>query len=146
MFSHQQIRKPLLATFQQIRSKRTTAISPEVQKLVTQLSVLSAGRKQPRLLKLCNEDYVKHQIITKAWSQLRNQKKKSDEALLNKQLDSMSFACEELKKISPELYNLANKKEYGKRFPLEIRVPTEYPPRNIWYYDYVPPVAKDSKK
>ncbi|GMF08293.1 unnamed protein product [Ambrosiozyma monospora] len=146
MFLHQQIRKPLLATFQQIRSKRTTAISPEVQKLVTQLSVLSAGRKQPRLLKLCNEDYVKHQIITKAWSQLRNQKKKSDEALLNKQLESMSFACEELKKISPELYNLANKKEYGKRFPLEMRVPTEYPPRNIWYYDYVPPVAKGSKK
>ena len=47
-----------------IRFKRqsTTAnqLNASTQKIVNQLSVLSASRKQPQLLKLCNEDLIKH--------------------------------------------------------------------------------------
>lgn len=124
---------------QQCRLKRSKAgLSPEAQKVVSQLSVMSAGRKMPRLLKLCNEDYVKHKTIMKAWSIEKKHKVEKQKLTLKKQYESMRNASEDLKHTSPKLFALANEHEYGKRFPLEIRIPTEYPPRQIWYYDYVP--------
>ncbi|ODV83446.1 hypothetical protein CANARDRAFT_203174 [[Candida] arabinofermentans NRRL YB-2248] len=132
---------------QQIRNKRTRAgLSPEVQRVVSQLSVLSAGRKQPRLLKLCNEDYVKHLTVTKAWSLLRRAKKQEHEEQLKKQYESIKEANEDLKSVNKALFEVANKPEFGRRFPLEIRVPTDYPTRQLWYYDYVPPAVETPEK
>jgi large subunit ribosomal protein L40 len=112
--------------------------NPQQEKIVNQLSVMSAGRKQPRLLKLCNEDYIKHRTVMKAWSLIRKNKKEQKNEILRKQYESMEEASEELQKLSPQLYEIANQHQYGKRFPLELRVPTEYPPRQIWFYDYFP--------
>lgn len=124
---------------QQCRLKRSKAgLSPEAQKVVSQLSVLSAGRKMPRLIKLCNEDYVKHKTIMKAWSLERKNKIEQQKITLKKQYESMKKASEDLKFASPKLFTIANEHEYGKRFPLEIRIPTDYPPRQLWYYNYVP--------
>lgn len=129
---------------QQVRAK-STALNPQLERIVNQLSVLSAGRKQPRLLKLCNEDYIKHKTVMKAWSVLRKSKKQYRLDTLKKQYESMEEAAEELQKLSPELYEIANQHQHGKRFPLEMRVPTEYPPRQIWFYDYFPKIG-DSKQ
>lgn len=127
--------KPL----QQVRYKRDKAsLNPQLEKIVNQLSVLSAARKQPRLLKLCNEDYVKHRTVMKAWSVYRKAKIQQKEELLKKQYESMEAAAEELQKLDAKLYDIANEHQYGKRFPLEMRVPTEYPPRQIWFYEYFP--------
>lgn len=126
---------------QQLRFK-SVSINPQTERVINQLSVLSAGRKQPRLLKLCNEDYVKHRTVMRAWSLYRNQKIRQHQESLKKQYESMEEAAVELKKLSPELYEIANQHQYGKRFPLELRVPTEYPPRQIWFYDYFPKADK----
>ncbi|GME70027.1 unnamed protein product [[Candida] boidinii] len=133
------------ATLQFVRGKRTKGVDPAVQRIITQLSVMSAARKQPKMLKLCNEDYVKHQTISKAWSLIRKEKKARNSELLSKQLDSIKIANEDLKNISPKLFESANQTEWGKRFPLELRVPTEFPPRQLWYYDYVPTVNQEKK-
>lgn len=122
---------------QQIRF-RHSALNPQQEKIVNQLSVLSAGRKQPRLLKLCNEDYIKHRTVMRAWALVRSNKKKRMQETLSKQYQSMEEAAEELQKMSPQLYEIANQLQYGKRFPIELRVPTQYPPRQIWFYEYFP--------
>lgn len=123
---------------QQIRFKRDKAISPQVEKVINQLSVLSAGRKQPRLLSLCDEDYIKHKTVQTAWSKLRKEKKLTQQGKLNKQFSSMEIAMADLKSQDSSLFEIANKLPYGKRFPLELRVPTQFPPRNVWFYDYYP--------
>lgn len=124
---------------QQVRYKRDKAgLNPQLERIVNQLSVMSAGRKQPKLLKLCNEDYVKHRTVMKAWSLYRKAKIQEKEELLKKQYESMEEAAQELQKLDPKLYEIANEHQYGKRFPMELRVPTEFPPRQIWFYDYFP--------
>lgn len=134
------IRKALPQTLkvtQQVRFK-SVVFNPQQEKIVNQLSVMSAARKQPRLLKLCNEDYIKHKTVMKAWSVIRKTKKEKNIEMLRNQYESMEKASEELQKLSPALYEIANQHQHGKRFPLELRVPTEYPPRQIWFYDYFP--------
>lgn len=131
---------------QQMRYKRDKAgFNPQQERIVNQLSVMSAARKQPRLLKLCNEDYVKHRTVMKAWSVIRKNKIHQKEELLRKQYESMDLAAQELQNINPKLYEIANQHQYGKRFPLELRVPTEFPPRQIWFYDYFPKVSADKQ-
>lgn len=127
---------------QQIRFKRDKAgLNPQMERIVNQLSVISAARKQPRLLKLCNEDYIKHRTVMKAWSLYRKNKIQERESILEKQYNSMEAAAEELQSINPKLYQIANEHQFGKRFPLELRVPTDFPPRQIWFYDYFPKAA-----
>ncbi|CDK27401.1 unnamed protein product [Kuraishia capsulata CBS 1993] len=127
-----------------IRTKRKKAGSDksEVRKLVTQLSVLSANRKQPKLLKFSNEDYVKHQVIQKSWNLYVRDKKAEEANILQKQYESIRAANEDLQSVSKELFSFANTREPSKRFPLELRVPTEYPPNQIWHHDYTPKVEK----
>ena len=55
---------------------------------------------------------------------------------LKLQYKSTANAMSLLEQIDAELFAEANKKEDGKRFPLELRVPTEYPPNKVWYYNY----------
>lgn len=49
-----------------VRGKRTKSkggLNPQAQRIITQLSVMSASRKQPKLLKLSREDLIKHDMI-----------------------------------------------------------------------------------
>lgn len=123
---------------QQVRFKRTKALSPETERVIAQLSVMSAGRKQPRLLKLCDEDYIKHRTVQTAWNRLKKERKQAFSNKLHAQYNSMQKAMDVLKETDAELFAIANEHGYGKRFPLEMRVPTEFPARNIWFYDYYP--------
>lgn len=118
------------------RGKKTTTLNASTQKVVNQLSALSASRKQPKLLNLCNEDLIKHQTIVNAWKLFQRKKKASRTSQLRKQYLSIRNAMEDLKQTSPELYEAANHPEPAKRFPLEMRAPTDYPPNQAWVYNY----------
>lgn len=118
-----------------VRGKRTGPVSPSTQKVVNQLSALSASRKQPRLLKLCDEDLIKHKTIMNAWTLYQRKKQQKQTDQLRKQYESIQAAMDELKEASPQHYQWANQVE-KKRFPLEMKVPTEYPADQPWVYNY----------
>lgn len=121
-----------------VRGKKKTTLSPSTQKVVNQLSALSASRKQPKLINLCKEDLIKHLTITNAWKVYQRKKQEKKTAQLKKQYESIYNAMEDLKVSSPELFEAANAPERKKRFPLEMRVPTEYPANKPWVYNYAP--------
>ena len=132
--------QPLGRPLCQLRTKRTKAkgssITPQTQRIITQLSVMSARKKQPRMLKLSQEDLVKHQTIQTAWKTYQDVKKHQRQELLKLQYQKMDEAMDLLQQSSSDVYKHANVDEQGKVFPMELRVPTDYPPRKIWYYDY----------
>ncbi|ODV80968.1 uncharacterized protein CANTADRAFT_339126 [Suhomyces tanzawaensis NRRL Y-17324] len=120
-----------------IRGKQKAAMTPSTQRIVNQLSALSASRKQPKLLSLCNEDLIKNRTITNAWNVYKRKLFQKRDEQFEKQYNSIKNAMEDLKQTSPELFELANAKEQ-KRFPLEMRIPTDFPPNQPWVYNYAP--------
>ncbi|KAI3406844.2 hypothetical protein KGF56_000450 [Candida oxycetoniae] len=126
-------------------------LSSATQKIVNQLSVLSASRKQPKLLRLCNEDLIKHRTIMNAWKLFKQKQQQKQTEQLRLQYESIYNAMEDLKMTSPELFKAAgggkvelepNSAKNSKKFttfPLEMRVPTDYPPNKPWIYAYTPP-------
>ncbi|KAH3666825.1 hypothetical protein OGAPHI_003274 [Ogataea philodendri] len=122
-----------------VRTKRIrSGLDPVAQRVATQLSVTSATRKMPKMLKLCHEDYVKHVTVMRAWNVLQREKKQAAQNQLKQQYEAIKEANEDLKHLSPKLFEAANESEIGKRFPLEMRVPTDHPSRTGWFYDYTP--------
>ncbi|KAF8000387.1 hypothetical protein OXX80_004589 [Metschnikowia pulcherrima] len=119
-----------------VRGKKTTGVTASTQKVVNQLSALSASKKQPKLLKLCAEDLIKHKTITNAWRLFSRKQKDKHMDQLKKQFHSIKTAMDELKALSPELYEAANAPEHMKRFPLDMKVPTDYPANQPWVYSY----------
>lgn len=118
-----------------VRGKKWVVSSPSTQKVVNQLSALSASRKQPKLLKLCAEDLIKHKSIVNAWKIFTRKQQQRQLEQLEKQYDSIKTAMDELKELSPSLYEAANAKD-TRRFPLQLRVPTDYPANKPWVYDF----------
>lgn len=130
------VSQPMITFTRGKRTKSKGSLNPLAQRVVTQLSVLSASRKQPKLLKLSREDLVKHQVIQNCWSMYQKDLREKRNEQLKLQYKSTANAMSLLEQIDAELFAEANKKEDGKRFPLELRVPTEYPPNKVWYYNY----------
>ncbi|SCV03533.1 LAME_0H11188g1_1 [Lachancea meyersii CBS 8951] len=124
-----------------VRGKRTKSkggLSPVLQRAVTQLSVMSAGRKQPKMLKLSREDFIKHQTIQNCWAMYQRELRDKRKEQLRMQYKSIEQAMQQLQQLDPELFDAANASEAGKRFPLEMKVPTEFPPNQVWHYNYKP--------
>ncbi|GEQ67667.1 hypothetical protein JCM33374_g1332 [Metschnikowia sp. JCM 33374] len=119
-----------------VRGKKTTGVTASTQKIVNQLSALSASKKQPKLLKLCAEDLIKHKTITNAWKVFTRKQHEKSMVQLEKQFVSIKTAMDELKEVSPELYEAANTPEKMKRFPLDMKVPTDFPANQPWVYSY----------
>ncbi|CDO92355.1 unnamed protein product [Kluyveromyces dobzhanskii CBS 2104] len=131
--------KAVQPTLNLVRGKRTKSkggLNPQAQRIITQLSVMSASRKQPKLLKLSREDLIKHDLIQACWSQYQREIREKRTEMLKLQYESIEQAMNILEEVDPELYEIANAEEPGKRIPLELRVPTQNPPNNVWYYDY----------
>lgn len=122
-----------------VRGKKTTGVTASTQKVVNQLSALSASKKQPKLLKLCAEDLIKHKTITNAWNVFTRKQEHRSMIQLRNQYNSIKTAMDELKEISPELYEAANAPEKMKRFPLDMKVPTDYPANQPWVYSFQKP-------
>lgn len=134
--SYQKAVSGILKTF--VRTKKTDSVlNASTQKVVGQLSALSASRKQPKLIKLCKEDLIKHKTISNAWKVYKRQQMDKKQQQLDQQYESIYNAMEELKKLSPELFEIANQQELPK-YPLEMRLPTDYPPTKPWVYNYAP--------
>lgn len=121
-----------------VRGKKKQAMTLSTQKVANQLSALSANKKQPKLLKLCNEDLIKHRTISNAWKLYQQKVQSKRSSQLQKQYESIKTVMEDLKETSPQLFEYANEKEEGKRFPLEMRVPTDFPANQAWVYNYEP--------
>lgn len=135
MFTAQQTARATLArSF--VRGKKDAVVNAPTQRVVNQLLALSASRKQPKLLKLCREDLIKHRTITNAWKVFQRRKEERRREQLEQQYESIRTAMETLKQTSPELYAAASKRDKKVRFPLELRVPTDYPANSPWVYNY----------
>ncbi|GCE97927.1 39S ribosomal protein L28, mitochondrial [Zygosaccharomyces mellis] len=128
-----------LAPLTLTRGKRTKSkgtLPPLVQRAVTQLSVLSASRKQPKLLKVSREDFIKHQTIHHCWSIYQKELREKRNVQLKLQYKSTKNAMDILQQLSPKMFEAANVPEDGKRFPMELKVPTEFPPNKLWNYTF----------
>lgn len=121
-----------------VRYKRTTKLAPGAARIINMLSVFSARKKQPRRLKLSIEDKLRHEVVESAWRLHQRDEKLATEARLKGQYELVKEACEELKMIDPALYDKATAREVGKRFSLELRVPTETPPTKVWDFEWTP--------
>lgn len=140
----QQLLMPRMA----VRGKRTkvnAAQSANVQRLVTQLSVFSARKKQPRRLKLSLEDLLRHNATTRAWALFQKNKRQEHQLQLEQQYNKIVEACEELEATDPFLAFEGTRRERGKRFSPELRVPTETPPTIVWQESWEPSKAKDEE-
>lgn len=121
-----------------VRGKRTQRLAPGASRVITMLSVLSARKKQPRRLKLCREDLIRHQTVQAAYRLFMRDAKSERMEKLRSQHAQMVEACSELEKLDNDLFKLATERQKGKRFPLELRVPTDTPPRKKWHDDWSP--------
>ncbi|KAF5099404.1 hypothetical protein D0Z00_001683 [Geotrichum galactomycetum] len=142
------LQQPALAPRIAVRGKRTktnTAQTAQVQRLVTQLSVFSARKKQPRRLKLCMEDLIRHNVATRAWALFNKEKREQEAAQLEAQYNKIVEACEELENTDPFLAYEGTKREKGKRFTPELRVPTETPPTVVWQEAWEPAPTPEKK-
>ncbi|ODV60253.1 mitochondrial 54S ribosomal protein mL40 ASCRUDRAFT_21318, partial [Ascoidea rubescens DSM 1968] len=126
-----------------IRGKRTKSqASSSTLRAVTQMSVLSANRKQPKVLKLSKEDIVRHITVDSAWKLYQQKKKELLRKNLKDRYDSILDAANDLKSLYPKLYESSitnvnkTKSKSPNRFPIELRVPTDFPPNQIWNYEY----------
>lgn len=121
-----------------IRGKRTTKLAPGARRIINMLSVLSARKKQPRRLKMCKEDLIRHKTIQSAWKIFLRDENAVRMARLEAQHRKIAEACETLKDIDAGLFAAATAREVGKRFPMELRVPTDTPPREPWPSTWTP--------
>lgn len=122
-----------------VRGKRTTKLAPGASRVINMVSVISARKKQPRRLKMCKEDQVRHQMIMAAWKLHLRDEKAERTNKLKAQYEKITEACDELQKLDPALYEAATAREKGKRFSPEMRIPTDTPPRQPWQFDWSPP-------
>ena len=90
--------------------------------------VFSVLAKQPRRLKLCMEDLIRHNVATRARTLFNKEKREQEAAQLEAQYNKIVEACEELENTDPFLAYEGTKKRKGNRFTPELRVPTETPP------------------
>ena len=128
-----------------VQSKKHGVNNPSTEKVVHQLSALSATTKQPKLIKLCPEDLVKHKTITNAWKVFQRKQRDREEEILVKQYESIKNAMEELKTLNAELFEAALNKE-RKFFPMEYRIPVDYPPNMPWNYDFKKALVGNSNR
>ncbi|EGV64107.1 hypothetical protein PSN45_003793 [Yamadazyma tenuis] len=119
-----------------VRTKATTTVNPSTQRVVNQLSALSASRKQPKLIKLSHEDLIKHNTIQNAWKSFTRKQETKRYQQLQQQYESIHNAMDTLKAISPSLYQMANKSDENNWYPLNMRVPTDYPANMPWVYNH----------
>ncbi|BFZ60037.1 hypothetical protein YB2330_001059 [Saitoella coloradoensis] len=94
-------------------------------------------------LNLTTQEKIMHNTIHRAWQlHLRQQREKQDKALMS-QYNKMREACEQLKQGHPTLYAKAMPKERAKRYPVELRIPTETPGEKPWDYTWTRPAVED---
>lgn len=123
------------------KSKRG-GFSSNIQRALLQLSVLSAKNRLPRSLNLSDQDVLRHNVIIAGYADYKKEQSARRRELLKKQYESIKEAMADLKETNEFLFNAADAREPHKRVPLDQRIPTDFPPNKIWYYNYSPKATK----
>lgn len=102
----------------------------------------------PRPLKFGTMRALRHWTIHRAWQLFRAQQRAARSRELERQYNSIRAACEALKLVADDggepsaeedggrLYRVAlGKKDVG-TFPIELRIPTDTPPKNGWNHGW----------
>lgn len=144
MFNTQQPLRTLLTLKIAIRGKRTLArdTPPHIQRIISQLSVFSARKKLPKVLKLSREDLIRHQTIQRAWYAFQTIEVSHRQLQLKRQYKSINEAMDKLSNLDNKLFERANVDEIGNLFPIDMRFPTDFPARKVWQDEYTEPVEK----
>ncbi|KAI5805519.1 mitochondrial ribosomal protein L28-domain-containing protein [Peziza echinospora] len=95
----------------------------------------------PRPLKFGTMRMLRHWTIHRAWHLYQREVRTSRTQELERQYNYMRDACEELKKCDERLYRIATSKKGTGYFPVELRIPTDTPPRGGWDHAWVRPVV-----
>lgn len=106
---------------------------PETGRALYVLKMLSARRKIPKMLNFSNEDVVRHMTITTAFKQHQKEKRQAWQQQMEQQYNAVRATMDDLRAVLPYHFHEANVNLKGKRVDLELRVPTDYPPTEVWH-------------
>lgn len=93
--------------------------------------------RTPRPLKFGTMRMLRHWTIHRAWLLYQRKLRTARELELERQWNSMWEACEELARVDQRLYRIATSKKETGYFPIELRIPTDTPPREGWNHGWV---------
>ena len=96
----------------------------------------------PRPLRFGTMRWLRHWTIHRAWQLYRRKQRAEWQAELQRQWDQMRRACDELAKTDQRLFRIATAKKDVSPFPLEMRIPTDTPPRDGWNHAWKRPAVK----
>ncbi|QSL64221.1 hypothetical protein MERGE_000376 [Pneumocystis wakefieldiae] len=86
-------------------------------------------------IEFSEEELERHEVIHRAWQIHKRIKREELDKQLEKQYNKMKRACTELERTDKRLFKAAMKKKRY-YFPVEMRIPTETPPLEIWKYNW----------
>jgi large subunit ribosomal protein L40 len=94
------------------------------------------AKNTPRPLKFGTMRMLRHWTIHRAWLLFKRTERIARERELERQYNKIRDACEELKRTDERLFrNAIGKKEIA-TFPIELRIPTDTPPRKGWNHGW----------
>ncbi|EPS37612.1 hypothetical protein H072_8701 [Dactylellina haptotyla CBS 200.50] len=99
-----------------------------------------------RPFKLSHMRNLRHWTIQQAWLLFKHKQKKQRELELERQYNKIHDACEELKRCDERLYRIATDRKGVGTFPMEMRIPTDTPPRGGFNEAWKRPKEKVSRR
>jgi len=96
----------------------------------------------PRPFKFGYMRNLRHYIIMQAWYLYKHKQKHQRELELERQYNKVHEACEELRKCDEKLYRIAIDRKGIGYFPIELRIPTDTPPKGGFNEGWKRPAEK----
>ncbi|KAF3937995.1 hypothetical protein ABW19_dt0207070 [Dactylella cylindrospora] len=100
----------------------------------------------PRPLKFSYIRQLRHWTISQAWLLFKHKQKRARELELERQYNKIHEACEELKKCDERLFRVATDRKGTGTFPMEMRIPTDTPPRGGFNEEWKRPKERVVRK
>ncbi|OMJ22599.1 54S ribosomal protein L28, mitochondrial [Smittium culicis] len=91
-------------------------------------------REPKELENLSESDHERHETIEQAFKIFKSEQSKIQRESRLKKFAAMEAAFRELENTDMRLLEDATRKSPNPKFPLQLRVPTETPPKVIWNY------------
>ncbi|KAF3917805.1 hypothetical protein ABW20_dc0104463 [Dactylellina cionopaga] len=89
---------------------------------------------------------LRHWTIQQAWLLFKHKQKEQRELELERQYNKIHEACEELKRCDERLFRIATDRKGVGTFPVEMRIPTDTPPRGGFNEEWRRPKEKVGRK
>ncbi|KAF3927767.1 hypothetical protein ABW21_db0209497 [Orbilia brochopaga] len=100
----------------------------------------------PRAFKWGYMRNLRHWTIQQAWLLYKHKLKRERELELERQYNKIHEACEELKRVDERLFRIATDRKGVGTFPIDMRIPTDTPPRGGFNEGWRRPKEKVAKK